>query len=267
MGRMEHKAALVTGAASGLGLGAAITLAREGALVILTDVNEIGGRHAAEEIREAGGQARFLPQDVSDEDAWREVVTTIERDHDALHVLVNNAGIALNYTTLEMSLADWRRQMAINVDGVFLGCKHAIPLISRSGGGSVINISSVAGLRGAAGLSGYCASKGAVRLFTKALALECAEAGNGVRVNSIHPGIIETPIWNRMENPDGSLRQTLSSGEGANTVDIQLAAGLVPMGAVGTPADIAAGVLYLASDDSRYVTGTELVIDGGLTAR
>ncbi len=264
--RMTGKVALVTGAASGLGLGAAIALAQQGATVVMTDVAQTDGRDAAQAIAQAGGSAEFHSQDVTQEDVWADLIALIERRHGTLHVLVNNAGIALNYTTLDMSLEDWRRQMAVNVDGVFLGCKHGIPLIARSGGGSVINISSVAGLRGAAGLAGYCASKGAVRLFTKALALECAAAGNRVRVNSVHPGIIETPIWSRMENVQGNLREAMTPAEGANTVDVQMLAPLVPVGTVGTPADIAAGILYLASDDSRYVTGTELVIDGGMTA-
>ncbi|MGF1454802.1 MAG: SDR family NAD(P)-dependent oxidoreductase [Alphaproteobacteria bacterium] len=264
--RMAGKVALVTGAASGLGLGAAIALAQEGATLVMSDVAQTDGRAAARAIAEAGGRAEFHGQDVTCEEAWADLIALIEQRHGALHVLVNNAGIAINHMTLDMSLADWRRQMAVNVDGVFLGCKHGLPLMARSGGGSVINISSVAGLRGAAGLAGYCASKGAVRLFTKALALECAAAGNGVRVNSVHPGIIETPIWNRMENVRGNLRDAMTPADGANTVDVQMLAPLVPMGTVGTPADIAAGILYLASDDSRYVTGTELVIDGGMTA-
>jgi NAD(P)-dependent dehydrogenase (short-subunit alcohol dehydrogenase family) len=164
-----------------------------------------------------------------------------------------------------MSLADWRRQQAINLDGVFLGTKHALPLMRESGGGSIINMSSLAGLKGAAGLSGYCATKGGVRLFTKAVALECAAAKDKVRVNSVHPGIIETPIWGAIA--EGMPGEALSATR-ANAPDLDaLSTMIVPMGVKGLPEDIAEGVLYLASDASRYVTGTELVIDGGLSTR
>ena len=166
-----------------------------------------------------------------------------------------------------MSLADWRRQQAINLDGVFLGTKHALPLMRASGGGSIINMSSLAGLKGTAGLAGYCATKGGVRLFSKAVALECAQAKDKVRVNSVHPGIIETPIWGAIA--EGMPGEILSgSRAGANTPDLDaISLVTVPMGIKGLPEDIAEGVLYLASDASRYVTGTELVIDGGLSTR
>jgi NAD(P)-dependent dehydrogenase (short-subunit alcohol dehydrogenase family) len=157
-----------------------------------------------------------------------------------------------------MSLEGWRRQQSINVEGVFLGVKHGLPRLRRSGGGSIINMSSLAGLKGAANLSSYCASKGAVRLFTKAVALECAAAQDGVRVNSVHPGIIETAIWNAIGG----------GGGGPNRLDLDaVAAVTTPLGVKGWPEDIAAGVVYLASDESRYVTGSELVIDGGMSAR
>ena len=179
-----------------------------------------------------------------------------------MHILVNNAGIAIAGPVTDCTLEAWRRQQAVNVEGVFLGVKHALPLMRASGGGSIVNISSVAGLQGAAGLSSYCASKGAVRLFTKAVALECAAARDGVRVNSVHPGIIETAIW-------GAIGDGLSGGDsGANRPDLDaMSAMATPLGVKGLPEDIAAGVLYLASDESRYVTGSELVIDGGMVAR
>jgi NAD(P)-dependent dehydrogenase (short-subunit alcohol dehydrogenase family) len=164
-----------------------------------------------------------------------------------------------------MSLADWRRQQAINLDGVFLGTKHALPLMRESGGGSIVNMSSLAGLKGSAGLAGYCATKGGVRLFTKAVAMECAAAKDSVRVNSVHPGIIETPIWGAIA--EGMPGEALSARR-ANAPDLDaLSAMVVPTGVKGVPEDIAEGVLYLASDASRYVTGTELVIDGGLSTR
>jgi NAD(P)-dependent dehydrogenase (short-subunit alcohol dehydrogenase family) len=161
-----------------------------------------------------------------------------------------------------MSLADFRRQQAINVEGVFLGCKHALPLMRAGGGGSIINISSIAGLRAAANLAAYSATKGAVRLFTKSVAMECAALKDGVRVNSVHPGIIETPIWDSISSGLGALPG------GANRIDLDAMTTVsTPLGVKGYPEDIALGVLYLASDDSRYVTGAELVIDGGMTAR
>jgi NAD(P)-dependent dehydrogenase (short-subunit alcohol dehydrogenase family) len=166
-----------------------------------------------------------------------------------------------------MTLADWRRQQSINLDGVFLGVKHSLPLMRESGGGSIINISSLAGLKGSATLAGYCATKGGVRLFTKAVAMECGLARDNVRVNSVHPGIIETPIWLGIV-PTGMLPGASAQQPGANAPNLDLMSEqVVPIGKKGLPEDIAAGVLYLASDESRYVTGSELVIDGGLATR
>jgi NAD(P)-dependent dehydrogenase (short-subunit alcohol dehydrogenase family) len=181
-------------------------------------------------------------------------------------VLVNNAGICIAAPLLELSYASWRRQLAVNLDGVFLGTKAALPLMTASGGGSIVNVSSVAGLQGVPGLSGYCATKGGVRLFTKAVALECAQARNGVRVNSVHPGGIETPLWAKMAS--GGVAPPLGDPSIPARVEGARAASIAatPLGVVGTPADIAAGVVYLASDDARFVTGTELVIDGGVSA-
>ncbi|MBV9419544.1 MAG: SDR family oxidoreductase, partial [Alphaproteobacteria bacterium] len=172
---------------------------------------------------------------------------------------VNNAGIAITGSVLTMTLADWRRQQSINLDGVFLGVKHSLPLMRESGGGSIINISSLAGLKGSPSLAGYCATKGGVRLFTKAVAMECAAARDNVRVNSVHPGIIETPIWN-------AIIPGASGGSNAPNLDAISETG-VPTGKKGLPEDIAQGILFLASDESRYMTGSELVIDGGLSTR
>ena len=200
MGRVEGKVALVTGAASGIGRACAEALAREGAWVVLTDVQDDKGERAT---REIGGRARYRRQDVTHEDAWITLIAEIERDFGRLDILVNNAGIAIGCPDITaMSLADWRRQQAVNVEGVFLGVKHVLAAMRRAGnGGWIVNVSSVAGLRGAALLAGYCATKGAVRLFTKAVAMECAAARDGVRVNSVHPGIIETPIWEGITRP------------------------------------------------------------------
>jgi NAD(P)-dependent dehydrogenase (short-subunit alcohol dehydrogenase family) len=259
MGRVSGKIALVTGGASGIGRGCASVLAREGAQVVVTDVQDDLGRDCVATIEAAGGKAVYLRQDVTSEDVWIDVIAQVKDRFGGLDVLVNNAGIGLSGPVTEMSLADWRRQQAINVEGVFLGCKHGLPLMRAGGGGSIVNISSVAGLTAAPNLAAYSATKGAVRLFTKSVAMECAALKDGVRVNSVHPGIIETPIWD-----------SISGGMpgGANRIDLDaVTAVATPLGVKGLPEDIALGVLYLASDDSRYVTGTELIIDGGMTAR
>jgi NAD(P)-dependent dehydrogenase (short-subunit alcohol dehydrogenase family) len=171
-----------------------------------------------------------------------------------------------------MSLEAWNRQVGINLNGVFLGTKHGIPAMRTAKpagsykGGSIINISSVAGLNGAAGLSGYCATKGAVRLFTKAVALECAAAQDGIRCNSVHPGIIDTPIWTKIDEV-GVLQAGMGLPPGSNAIDPNMIAAATPLGFPGSPFDIADGIVFLASDESRYMTGSELVIDGGMTAR
>jgi len=259
MGRVSGKVALVTGAASGIGRACAERLAAEGASVLLTDVQDMEGAGAAAGIVKAGGEASFRRHDVTIEDEWIGVVGEIERRFGRLDILVNNAGIAVSGLVTDLTLEQWRRQQAVNVEGVFLGLKHVLPLMRKAGnGGSIINVSSVAGLKGAVQLSAYCASKGAVRLMSKAVALECAGLRDGVRVNSIHPGIIDTPIWNAIPGAAGSNEP--------RDLDAMAAMG-VPLGVKGVPMDIAEGVLWLASDESRYVTGAELVIDGGLTVR
>lgn len=264
MGQLEGKVALVTGAASGIGRACALALAREGARVFAADID---ARALDETCGQAGpGRApEAMILDVTSEAAWSELVGEIERRAGGLHILVNNAGLCISAPLAETTYAVWRRQQAVNLDGVFLGVRAAMPLIERSGGGSIVNVSSVAGLQGVPGLSGYCATKGGVRLFTKAVALECAAARNGVRVNSVHPGAIETPIWAKMQN-DGQLPDRSNSMEelmaGAREASIQA----TPMGRAGTPEDIAGGVVYLCSDAARFVTGAELVIDGGVHA-
>jgi NAD(P)-dependent dehydrogenase (short-subunit alcohol dehydrogenase family) len=258
-GRVSGKVALVTGGSSGIGRGAAEKLASEGATVVITDIQDHLGEEVAAGIKKAGGKAEYIHHDVTTEDAWVDVVGQVKARHGRLDILVNNAGIGIGGSVLDMTLEAWRKQTAVNLDGVFLGTKHSIPLMRGGGGGSIINISSVAGLKGAPTLAGYCATKGGVRLFTKAVAMECANAKDGIRVNSVHPGIIETPIW-----------VTVMGGEpGANAPpDLDAMSELaVPLGVKGVPEDIANGILWLASDESRYVTGAELVIDGGLSVR
>jgi NAD(P)-dependent dehydrogenase (short-subunit alcohol dehydrogenase family) len=251
---------LVTGGASGIGRGAAEALAREGAVVVVTDVQDAKGAETIEAIKAAGGKASFKRHDVTREDEWIAIVADVARLHGRLDILVNNAGIAVPSPSITtVTLEDWRRQQTVNVEGVFLGLKHVLPAMRQAGnGGSIINISSVAGLKGSPMLASYCASKGAVRLLTKAVALECAAAKDGIRVNSIHPGIIETAIWSSI---------IVAAGANAPPDLDEMSAMAVPLGVKGLPSDIAAGVVWLASDESRYVTAAELVIDGGLSQR
>lgn len=257
--RVEGKVAIVTGGASGIGRACAERLAAEGAAVVVTDIQDDLGKQVVVDIEAAGGTADYLHHDVTSEDEWIGVVTEVMARHGRLDVLVNNAGIGIGGSIVEMSLADWRRQQAINLDGVFLGLKHGIPAMRDTGGGSIVNMSSVAGLKGSAVLAAYNATKGGVRLLTKGVALECAQNRWNVRVNSVHPGIIDTPIWETvgaaMLRPEGQ------------PIDMEARAAMsVPTGVLGKPADVANGVLFLASDESAYITGTELVIDAGLSA-
>ena len=241
MGQVEGKVALVTGGSSGIGAGCASRLAEEGAMVVITDVQDAKGGELVAAIEKAGGKARYLHHDVTSEDEWVAIVADVEKTEGRLDILVNNAGIGVACPSITMmKLEDWRRQQAVNVEGVFLGIKHSLPLMRKAGnGGSIINMSSVAGLKGSPILAAYSATKGAVRLFTKAVALECANAKDGVRVNSVHPGIIETPIW---------LSITGMGQPGANAPpDLDaMSSTAVPLGVKGVPQDIANGVLWLA---------------------
>jgi NAD(P)-dependent dehydrogenase (short-subunit alcohol dehydrogenase family) len=269
--RLTGKSAIVTGAGSGIGRAIAIALASEGAAVLLSDIDDAGGRETLAAIVKAGGRAAYAHQDVVDEAAWRETVAEAVRLHGHLDTLVNNAGIGSGQLVTEMSLEAWNRQVAINLTGPFLGTKHAIPAMrahvqSGGRGGSIINISSVAGLEGAPGLAGYCATKGGVRLFSKAVAKEYA--ADRIRCNSVHPGIIDTPIWTKID--EGGLaatRDALGTPPGANSLPVDMIALVnTPLQRAGLPEEIAAGVVFLASDESSFVTGSELVIDGGWTA-
>jgi NAD(P)-dependent dehydrogenase (short-subunit alcohol dehydrogenase family) len=251
MGQLDGRAGIITGAASGIGAATARVLAREGAKLVLTDLDDTSGAELAEEI---GGV--YMHHDVTDETSWPDVVETAEKRFGRLDVLVANAGIGIMGPAVEMSFADWRRQMAVNVDGVFLSVKYCIPAMRRAGrGGSIVMLSSIAGLRGSAGLAGYSATKGAVRLFAKSMALECAQEGDEIRVNSVHPGIIATPIWTKL--PRGA-NEPLDPNK--------IAERSVPLGKAGQAEEIANGILFLVSDQSSHVTGSELVIDGGMTA-
>jgi NAD(P)-dependent dehydrogenase (short-subunit alcohol dehydrogenase family) len=250
MRRLEGKVALVTGAASGIGRVTAERLAEEGAVVVVTDVQDEAGEQAAAAIRAGGGDALYLHLDVTDEAGWQAVVERVLSERDRLDVLVNNAGLGDLAPIEETSLADWERTVAIDQTGVFLGMKTCAEALKASGNGSVINISSIFGTSGGFGTSpAYHAAKGAVRTLTKNVALRWAT--EGVRVNSVHPGFIRTPI--------------LDQAKGTEIWDAMTAS--TPMGRLGEPEEIAAAVAYLASDDASFVTGSELYVDGGYTAR
>jgi NAD(P)-dependent dehydrogenase (short-subunit alcohol dehydrogenase family) len=260
MGLLDSKVAFITGAASGIGAACARVLTQQGATVVATDIDAVRGKALEAEITAAGGRCQFMVQDVTDEDGWKHCVDETMRHYGRLDIAVANAGIAVFGPVLDMTLADWRRQNAINVDGVFLTAKYCIPAMRKGGqGGSLIMISSVAGLRGSGMLAGYSAGKGAVRLFAKSMAMECAAAGDGIRVNSVHPGIILTPIWEKAATAGGG-------GLNAPLNPYDLASAGVPLGQPADPVEIANGVLFLASDLSSHMTGSELVIDGGMTA-
>lgn len=256
MQRVEGKTAIVTGGALGLGRAIALMLAREGANVVVTDVKEREGVAVAEEIVAGGGKAAFVRHDVAHEAEWRSVIDIALDRFGRLDILVNNAGVALSASVEDTSLEQWRWLQSINSDGVFIGTQQAIAAMKRTGGGSIINLSSIEGLIGDSNLAAYNASKGAVRIFTKSAALHCAKAGYGIRVNSVHPGYIWTPM----------VEAYLAAQPDPEAAKAAIAA-LHPIGRLGEPDDIAHGVLYLASDESKFVTGAELVIDGGYTAQ
>jgi NAD(P)-dependent dehydrogenase (short-subunit alcohol dehydrogenase family) len=262
MGQVSGKAAIVTGGASGIGEACAETLAREGAAVLVTDVDDALGKGVVERINKAGGQgsgkARYLHLDVRDEAAWPGVIAEAEKNFGRLDIMVANAGIGVAAPIETMTLADWQRQQAINLDGVFLSIKHAIPALRRAGGGSIVLMSSIAGLRGAPGLAAYSATKGGVRLLAKSVALE--HAADNIRCNSVHPGIIATPIWGKI--PTGAM----GNMRNAPIDPVERSAATTPLVRVGEAQDIANGVLFLCTEAANYMTGQELVIDGGITA-
>lgn len=258
MSRVKDKTILITGAANGLGAAAARRLAREGALVLLSDIDDAAGNAVAAEINASGGRARYLHQDVSQPEEWERVFTKLRAEYARLDVLVNNAGGG-TYNDIEtVSFQEWRRVMSINLDATFLGTQSAIKWMKETGGGSIVNVSSVAAFSGAPNLAAYCAAKAGIHLLSKSSAVYCGQKGYNIRVNSIHPGLIDTKAGKEMAR--------LATGLPTDDQAIAAFTALHPIGRIGTPDDIADGILYLASDESSFVTGTHLIIDGGFTA-
>jgi NAD(P)-dependent dehydrogenase (short-subunit alcohol dehydrogenase family) len=253
MSRLLNKVAIITGAASNPGLGhaTAIRFAQEGAKLVITDINMAGLEACEKELVDLGAEVLCMEHNVVDEQRWQQVIdATVER-FGRLDILVNNAGIAVMRPILQFTQADYDHQMDVNIRSVFLGCQKALPAMITSGGGSIVNMSSVAALRGIPGVSVYGIAKAGVHLFSKSVALE--HAADGVRCNSLHPGLIDTNIQNdsRRDNPE----EFIKLGEN------------LPFGRMGYPVEVANCVLFLASDESSYVSGAELVVDGGLIAK
>jgi len=249
MGKVEGKVALVTGAASGMGRADAVLLAAEGARVVVADLNEADGQAVAESI---GDQAVFMRLDVTDEANWRDVIASTVETFGRLDILVNNAGMIALGSVVDTELDDWRRVNAVNSEGVFLGCKHAIPAMADSGGGSIVNMSSVAAIHGQSFVAAYSASKGAVRALTKNVAMYCKEQKNGIRCNSVHPDGVKTPMVVKVATGKDTATQADIDRVGA-------------MGNMCEPEDVANMVLFLASDQSRFGNGTEMLIDNAAT--
>ena len=255
MGRVDKKVALVTGAAQGIGAATAVMLAREGANVLLTDINLDGARIQADAINaEMPGRAAALYQEVSDANGWQEIAVSVEKLFGGLNILVNNAGIGSVGNVVEESLESWRKVHAVDLDSVFLSSKYCIPLMEASGGGSIVNISSIPGIIAGHNMAAYNSAKAAVRHLSKSVALHCARAGNGIRCNSVHPVFIDTPILDGL------------AGDGDKSKIREKLGRQIPLGRIGKPDDVAYAILYLASDESQFVTGTEIRIDGGISA-
>ena len=249
--RLEGKVALISGGARGQGAVEAKLFAREGAKVVFGDILDESGKQVEAEIHEAGGEAAYVHLDVTREDDWRTAVNTAIDRYGKLDILVNNAGILIRKGIEDTTEEDWDRIMGVNAKGAFLGTKHSIPAMRQTGGGSIVNISSTAGLVASpSGSASYTASKGAVRLLTKSTAIQYAK--EGIRCNSIHPGPIDTDMIQETLTDSAKLEERMQR---------------LPMGRVGTADEIAYGVLYLASEEASFVTGSELVIDGGTTAQ
>ena len=255
MGRVANKITLVTGAAQGLGAATAELLVREGAKVILTDINAQGVRQRAKEINAQGSdRAIALEHDVSSEDAWQQTIKTIRKKFGRLDILINNAGIGLIGSVEDETYENWRHVHEVDLDSVFLGCKYGIPLMADNDGGSIVNVSSISGIIAGHNLAAYNSTKAAVRHLTKSVALHRAYERNNIRCNSVHPVFIDTPILDQLTS--NQYRKSALEKLGK----------LIPLGHVGRPDDVAYTVLYLASNESQFVTGSEIKIDGGISA-
>lgn len=260
-GRVAGKVAWVTGGGSGIGRATAIALGQEGARVAVTDIDGEKAAQTAAEIQEKGCQTLSFQLDVTDENQWQQGLNLILTEWGQLNVLVNNAGISVAQSITDMNLAQWRQVMAVNLDGIFLGTKYGIIGMKQGNGGSIINVSSASGLKATPGASAYSTSKAGVRLFSKCAALEAAQTEPRIRVNTVLPGGVITPMWSRMEGWESFKEQ---AGGEAELWD-KLAEN-TPLKRFAKPEEIALAILYLASDESQFVTGAELVIDGGFTA-
>jgi len=252
MGRVEDKVCLITGGTGGIGYSAAELMCREGGKVAITDLRPKEGEASAQTLRDQGYEAIFIEQDVTDEDRWPEVIAAVVAEYGRLDVLVNNAGVGAATDLEESDLAHWRFIQSVNLEAVFMGTQNAIKQMKLNGGGSIVNISSIEGIIGDPRSAAYNASKGGVRLFTKSAALYCAEKKYNIRVNSVHPGFTKTPMAE-------------SAGDLFGPDDLVRIQHEIVVGHMAAPEDQGYGILYLASDESRYVTGTELIIDGGYT--
>jgi 3(or 17)beta-hydroxysteroid dehydrogenase len=259
--RMEGKIAFVAGAASGIGRAAALLLAREGAAVCCADLQAEGAAATAGLIESSGGRGLSAPLDVTVDASWQAALDAAVATFGRVDVMVNSAGISFGRPITEMSLEEWRRVMAVNLDGVFLGTKQAILTLRRTGGGSIVHISSASGLKSAPGASAYSASKAAVCMFVKAAAKECLQNGDKIRINTVCPAGVKTPLWREMP-----FFRDLVETTGSEEAAFRELARSDPQGRFAEPEEVAQAVLYLASEESLYVTGTDLVIDGGYTA-
>lgn len=255
--RLQDKVALVTGGGSGIGAAICERFAEEGAKVIVSDINLDAAEATGRSIAESGHRAECVKLDATDEAEWISAIESIVRDYGRLDVVVNNAGIVIPGNVEETTVEDWDLTQQVNSRGVFLGLREAIKAMKTTGG-DIINISSIEGIIAEPQAAAYCASKGSVRSLTKSAALHCASQGYDIRVNSVHPGFIETPM---VENAIGAMPEEERAGFTERII------GAIPFGKMGTPLDIANGCLFLASDESNYMTGSELVIDGGYTAQ
>jgi len=250
MARLAGKVAIITGAGSGMGREEALLFAREGAKVIATDINEVAVQAVVQEIEAGGGEAMAFAHNVASEENWTRIVDTVISKYGQIDALVNNAGISLAVPMLNTTVEQWDRVMDINVKSVFLGMKHVVPPMQAKQNGSIINISSIAGLTGSSGAGAYTASKGAVRLLSKAAAVDYGK--DNIRVNSVHPGFIETPMSSDLIKNEQMLQWFLSQ---------------TTLPRVGRASEVAEAVLFLASDAASYITGVELPVDGGVTAK